>query len=65
MLSDFDSNPQENTVYFEESFKFPVQTGNEQVMLTLLSKEDQSLSNLIGGCQFKLKPEFEDQLVHA
>lgn len=64
-LSDVDSNPTENVVHFEESFQFNVQTGQEQVTLALMAREEVGSPQVIGYAKFKLRPEYEDQLVHG
>ena len=65
VLSDVDSNPAENVVHFQESFQFSVQTGQEQVTLALMAREEVGSPQVIGYAKFKLRPEYEDQLVHA
>lgn len=64
-VSDVDSNPAENVVHFQESFQFGVQTGQEQVTLALMAREEVGSPQVIGYAKFKLRPEYEDQLVHA
>lgn len=64
-LSDYDSNPAENVVHFQESFQFGVQTGQEQVTLALMAREEVGNPQVIGYAKFKLRPEYEDQLVHS
>lgn len=65
VVSDVDSNPGENVVHFQESFQFNVQTGQEQVTLALMAREEVGSPQVIGYAKFKLRPEYEDQLVHT